>query len=461
MAPSLSSARPLLLLCILFSIFLPSHQQPPLNSGEQESVYLALESINSDIPWRTIFADDLCLSAPHGVVCDYFPEDPTNATASLTPHIIELSFGFVSDYSSNPPCSPNSTFPLSVSSLSHLRKLFFYRCFTQNPVRLPDFGSTLFGSGLEELVFVDNPSLSGSLNSTIGKFKSLRRLILSGSNVSGPVPPEINGLSNLEQLTLSGNNLNGELPINLGELKKLRLLDLSHNGFGGRIPESIGKMGMLLKLDLSSNNLEGKIPQNLKVLQILEFLDLSFNNFGNFGVPQFLGEMPRLKEVYLSGNHLGGAIPEIWEKLGGILGIGLSGVGLVGNIPASMGVFLRNAIFIALDNNNLEGKVPMEFELLGNLHEMYLQNNQLSGRIPFSSTFAAGIGSKLNLEGNPELCVDKGLTIRTGASFLRNVKICNESEIPNPTLFNGASSSLRLSWYLLMLLLVGHLGLFP
>lgn len=64
----------------------------------------------------------------------------------------------------------------------------------------------------------------------------------------------------------------------------------------------------------------------------LEFIDLGFNKFGNFGIPLFLGEMQSLRENHLSGNLLGGRIPEIWESLRGILGIGFSGIGLIGNI---------------------------------------------------------------------------------------------------------------------------------
>ncbi|GAB4830067.1 hypothetical protein Ancab_019707 [Ancistrocladus abbreviatus] len=458
--PTMASSSLSLLLLLLFILtffFSLSLQQPRLSSDEQEAVYTALESINSAIPWRTLFPDDLCLSAPHGVVCDYFPSNgnATDPATSLIPHIVELNFGFVSDYTPNPPCFPNSTFPHFPSSLSHLRKLFFYRCFTQNPVPLPDFSDFNFVSDMEELVFLDNPELFGSLNASIGKFKSLRRLILSGSKVSGNIPNEVTNLSNLEQLTLSGNKLNRGLPWNFGGLKKLKLLDLSNNLVEGPVPESLGQLSMLLKLDLSSNKLIGEIPESLKDLQSLQFMDLSFNSFNNSGIPLFLGEMPRLKELYLSGNQLGGAIPEIWDTLGGILGIGFSGLGLVGKIPPSMGLFLRNAVYIGLDNNKLEGTVPKEFGGLDNLQEVNLQNNQLSGVVPFSAAFAAAIGSKVKLEGNPGLCIDRNLrSAKTvvAASSLRNLRVCNETEVPNPALFSDASS-LHLDSYLTILFL--------
>ncbi|KAJ6352225.1 hypothetical protein OIU76_001442 [Salix suchowensis] len=91
----------LLFLTALMSSIVISHQQPLLNSAEQDSLFQVLYSINSAIPWRTLFPDDLCLSAPHGIVCEYFTEEQPpltpNSSVSTQPletaHISELSFG--------------------------------------------------------------------------------------------------------------------------------------------------------------------------------------------------------------------------------------------------------------------------------------------------------------------------------------------------------------------------------
>ncbi|KAL0435573.1 UNVERIFIED_CONTAM: hypothetical protein Sradi_0265200 [Sesamum radiatum] len=344
--------------------------QPPLDAVEQESVYRILESVNSGIPWRSLFPDDLCSSSPHGVVCDYFSDASAASDGPGTPHVTELSFGYVSDYSPNPPCDSNSTIdPSLLVPLSHLRKLFFYKCFTQTQVPFPDFSSLSSqnrSASLEELVFVENPGLVGSLDGKISNLRSLRRLVLTGSGVSGGISDGFGELVNLEQLTVSRNKL------------------------------------------------KGRIPEILKGLKSLEFLDLSYNSFGSFGVPLFLAEMPSLKEVHLSGNILGGQIPEIWGNLGGIKGIGLSGVGLVGDIPKSMGVHLRNLCYLGLDNNSLQGAVPEEFEDLEFVSELNLEKNNLSGRLPFSAGFLSKLGGKLKLEGNSDLCIDEALRQSSG-----------------------------------------------
>lgn len=425
-------------------MFISVFSQPTLDSIEQEAVYNLLDSINPEVPWRSVFPDDLCSSAPHGVVCEFF-DDKTTVSA----HITELSFGYISDYSPNQPCTPHSTLdPSLFSSFSHLKKLFFYKCFTETSVPLPDFSS--LRPSIEQLVFIENPSLFGSLSGKVGNLTSLRRLVLTGTNVYGKIPDGLGDLINLEQITISRNKFSGEISISFEKLNKLKVLDLSQNGFQGNVPGSLGNGSTeLLKLDLSFNAFSGKIPENLKCLKNLVFLDLSYNRFSNLGLPSFLGEMPSLKEVYLTGNLLGGRLPERWENLRGILAMGLSGNGLVGNIPAFLGVNLRNISYLGLGNNKLEGTVPEEFGLLESLRELNLENNNLSGKVPFSAEFVAKIGNKLKLEGNPELCADEELRSR-----LRKLKQCDKPDIPKSALLHGNSPH-RSSAILLMLIAIG------
>ncbi|KAI3984859.1 hypothetical protein MKX01_039476 [Papaver californicum] len=405
-----------------------------LSPNEQESAYRVLESVNFDINWRSIFPDDLCHSGPHGLVCDYFFDENGN---NGSVHITELSFGYVSEYSSNPPCSFNSTFSPSLTNFSQLKKLFFYKCFTDKEVSIPGYFSNL-SSTLQELVFVENPSLFGTLNNKISTFPSLRRLVITGTKLSGTIPDEISGFLELEQITISRNKLTGEVPVSVGKLKKLKILDLSYNGFEGVLPESIGNITNLVKLDVGFNQFNGRIPESLVGLQKLEFMDLSWNQFGNYGVPLFLSEMKSLRELYLNGNKLGGQIPEIWENLDGILGLGLSGLGLVGKIPSSMGKFLKSVSFLSLDNNTLEGTVPEEFGLLDSIHELNLENNKLSGRVKLSSK----IEGRIKLRGNNGLCVDSEelrsshVKSNRGSGFM---KLCNKPNVPNAVFLSGSS----------------------
>ncbi|XP_022155606.1 piriformospora indica-insensitive protein 2 [Momordica charantia] len=448
MAPS--PLFPWLPLVTLLQIFPISTQLPLLSPLERDSVFQVLHSINSAVPWRTLFPGDLCSSPPHGLVCDYFFDSP-NTTLTLTDpdaaHVVQMSFGFLSDYSGNPPCSSSSTInPLLFSSFKYLRKLFFYKCFTgPRAVSFSGDTSPAFASTLEELVFVDNPSLVAPLRTLFANFTNLKRAIVTGNGVYGQIPERISDSGRIEEITLSRNRLSGHIPASLSKLKNLKILDLSRNFLDGYAPESIGNLSELLKLDISCNRISGRIPESYLNLEKLEFLDVSFNRFGNFGIPEFIWAMPRLKEVHLSGNMVGGQIPEIWEKLESLSGIGFSGMGLTGKIPPSMAVNLRSLSYLALDGNSLEGKLPPEFELLETLKEINLENNKLSGRVPFSANFSSKIGGKLRLRGNPELCVDEELKKVTNGSVLGKMKLCHQSNITEHVFPSGCSSSIMLA----------------
>nr|GEW08810.1 piriformospora indica-insensitive protein 2-like [Tanacetum cinerariifolium] len=255
-------------------------EEPSLNSVEQEALYRVLDSLNSNIPWRTLFPDDLCTSAPHGVVCGYTTDPgPDPVSEPGTVNIIELNFGWVSDHNPNPPCDPNSTLPdpFIFASFPYLRKLFFYKCFTHRPISLNGFLRN--GSGLEELVLVQNPSIYGSLTLVKGEnLKGLRRLVITGSNVSGEIPSGFGELSNIEEVTLSRNHLAGKLPENLSNLKKVKVVDFSQNGLEGNIPANIGNLKSLEKLDLSFNKFSGNVPMEFEKLGKLNELNLMNNS---------------------------------------------------------------------------------------------------------------------------------------------------------------------------------------
>lgn len=162
------------------------------------------------------FPGDLCISTPHVVVCEYFSDTTSLSATSVTPHITELSLGYVSDYSTNPPCNSNSTLdPFLFSPVTHLRKQFFYECFTEMKIPFPDFSPlSSRNSTIEELIFIENPALYGSISDHLSDLSSLKRFILTGSNVFDEIPGCLTELVNVEQLSLSSNKFEGDIPTN-------------------------------------------------------------------------------------------------------------------------------------------------------------------------------------------------------------------------------------------------------
>lgn len=282
----------------------------------------------------------------------------------------------------------------------------------------------------------------------------LRRLVITGTAISGEIPilPPT-----LQQLVFSRNSLYGQIPPSISNCSNLKILDLSYNRLIGSIPDPLTQLVNLIKLDLSFNRINGRIPSQISGLKKLELLDLSYNRLTG-GIPFGIGEMVGLKEIYLSGNRrIGGQIPEIWEKTGGsLVGIGFSNLGLSGSIPVSMGIFLEKLCYLALDNNLLEGLVPVQFKRLeSTAREVNLERNRLHGPVPFSADFAVRTGGKLKLGGNRGLCI-AGPSSRERKDCLKILPACNATELPLPVIPSGAGeegySGKMILWGLMLLL---------
>eukprot|EP01018_Ginkgo_biloba_P026636 Gb_19063 [translate_table: standard] len=394
------------------------YYEPRLDSHEEAAVYNVLKAINPETDWKSSYPGNLCMGGPHGIVCDIDKEDGQW-------HIVELNLGWVSDYANNPSCSSNASFSPSIAQLPRLRKLFFYKCFTNANITIPSYLWSL-GNHFEELVFQENPSLHGFLPSGLGNLVGLRRLIFSGTRIGGGIPVEIGHLKEIQQLVLSRNGLNGSIPSSVGELQNMVILDLSRNQLVGPVPEQFGGLQKISKIDLSSNGLGGILPDSLGQLGGLELMDLSYNNFSG-GIPIFVSRMSSLRDLHLSGNPMGGLIPDFWDKLSGLLSLGLSKAGLVGRIPESL-CALKNLTYLALDNNRLLGSIPMQFGSFPGIYQLDLSRNKLTGVVPFSSDFLGKMGNKLQLVGNPGLCFDPEIVIGLEEIAL-NFSVCDEAAL--------------------------------
>jgi len=104
--------------------------------------------------------------------------------------------------------------------------------------RIPDDIGAL--SHLETLELFENPDLTGTLPTTIGKLSNLRMLNLNTCNLLGPLPSEIGNLGNLETLHLFFNeNLSGSIPPEIGQLANIKSIRLEHCNLSGNLPEGL------------------------------------------------------------------------------------------------------------------------------------------------------------------------------------------------------------------------------
>jgi leucine-rich repeat protein SHOC2 len=293
-----------------------------------------------------------------------------------------------------------------------LRYLYFYGL-TTSPVTL--LGG-LEGSGVEELVLVDNPSVGRDAEAVLSTLRMLPVLRMLGLRDCGlrAVPAELSALPALASLGLARNTALGSaceaaweplqglpaltsldlgdcelerLPGELSVLEGLSQLSLGTNLLGKGGERAFGPLGRLLaltKLDLACCCL-GSLPSQLFALTRLASLELMFNrSLGSGGdaalaplqhllaltrldarscgllrLPPGLSRLVRLVELHLGGNMLSveerepGGFQQL-ACLGSLTRLVLAGCGL-SRPPPSLAALSHLADLDVSDNPSLGG----------------------------------------------------------------------------------------------------------
>ncbi|KAI5071930.1 hypothetical protein GOP47_0014181 [Adiantum capillus-veneris] len=362
---------------------------------------------------------DVCKGRWHGIECS-----PPDANSTL--HITSLSFGVLSDDTAFPICNKHAFISPAIARLSHLRRLFFYKCCTANPQPIPAEAIASLGPSLEVLVLRQNGHVGAIPESLLSNLTNLHTLDLHGNSLSSPIPPSLGLLHNLLLLDLSRNQLSAALPFSLSQLTSLRVLDLSFNGLQGLLLDNIiSQMTSLKKLDLGHNNFTGILPSlGFQSLQNLLLLDLSFNSFEGSLPPQ-LGQLGSLQALILdNAGQLGSEIPVTFQHLAQLEVLVMTSSGLVGEIP-DIFYMMGKLKVLRMDNNKLTGAIPISLANLEELGELRLSHNRLAGTLPFSRDFVWRLGQHLHVNDNTNLCFHKAL----GPMALKGIHECKNSLI--------------------------------
>ncbi|KAL6893553.1 hypothetical protein ACP4OV_007651 [Aristida adscensionis] len=391
---------------------------PELPRSELAAVFRVMTDLLGDPTWPQLHPRP-CTDTPWpGLQCDVAPDDARRLRAT------RLHFG---PDVSTPPCRPGATLDAaSLRGLPHLKALSLLGCFAGggHAVELPP---ALFAnaSALEQIVLKSNPGLTGAIPATLSSLRGLRVLSLSQNGFHGRIPRELGALAALQQLDLSYNNITGEIPEEIGGMGSLTILDLSWNGIGGGVPAAVGKLQRLQKADLSYNRLAGGVPPEVGSLRELVFLDLSHNGLSG-PLPESLAGLGKLQYLLLQDNPLGTAVPAVVGALRRLQVLGLSGCGLTGPIPR--GAFfaaLRGLTALSLDRNRLDGPIPASLAAPPHLGQLNLSQNRLAGEIALPGEFVARLGRRLDVRGNRELCLGRGLR---GSGYL-GAPPCAEGDV--------------------------------
>lgn len=127
-------------------------------------------------------------------------------------------------------------------------------------------------------------------------------------------------------------------------------------------------------------------------------VSMSFMGFTGFLHPR-IGVLTTLQTLALQGNQITGKIPEEYGNLTSLTMLDLESNRLSGQIPSSLGN-LKKLQFLMLDENNLTGVIPVSLSSLSNLTTIQLGFNSLTGQIP-DSLFQV---TKYNFTGNNLNC---------------------------------------------------------
>ncbi|XWS59985.1 hypothetical protein CRYUN_Cryun08bG0169200 [Craigia yunnanensis] len=331
-------------------------------------------------------------------------------------------------------------------------------------------------TNLQELS-MSNCYLSGSIDSSFSKLRSLSVIRLDSNKFSAPLPKFFAEFRNLTSLRLSSTNLTGRFPEEILHATTLQTLDLSNNkllkgsfqnfplnaslqtlvlsdtNFEGQVPESIGNLGQLTRIELAHCNFSGPIPQSMLKLTQLVYLDFSWNKFSG-PMPSFSSSR-NLTQLNLAYNQLNGTIPSTeWSGLSKLVSVDLRNNKLSGTIPPTLfGIPSLQKIFLSqnqfngslhgkasllldtldLSSNKLQGQFPMSvFELQG-LKILRLSSNNFSGFIQWTDIQKLRNLSSLDLSYN-NLSIDASATNSALSSFpnITTLKLasCNLAKFP-------------------------------
>ncbi|RVW13657.1 Receptor like protein 42 [Vitis vinifera] len=317
----------------------------------------------------------------------------------------------------------NPNLRMLVQNLTQLRELYL------NGVNISAQGKEwcrALSSSVPNLQVLSLPNcyLSGPLDSSLQKLRSLSSIRLDSNNFSAPVLEFLANFSNLTQLKLSSCGLKGTFPEKIFQVPTLQILDLSNNRllegslpvfpqngsletlvlsntkFSGKVPISVSNLKRLTRIELADCNFRGSIPNSMANLTQLVYMDLSGmrqilsshwfglenlvtldlrNNSLNGSLPMRLFSLSSLQKIQLSNNQFSGPFSEFEVKSFSVLDtLDLSSNNLEGPIPVS--VFdLKRLNILDLSSNKFNGTVELSsFQKLGNLTNLSLSYNNLS-----------------------------------------------------------------------------------
>ena len=227
-------------------------------------------------------------------------------------------------------------------------------------------------------------------------YRELKLLGLSNNHFTGMIPTSISSMASLQTLALDDNHLNANIQ-DFASLENIMYLYLEDNKITGQLTNAVLDKWKqtLVELDLSSNQIIGELPSSLfDVAKNLTILDLS-SNFIAGTIPNPTTATTTFSDdlqfLAMQNNELSGMIPIVLQKMTGLSHLDLSQNKLDSTIPTFF-QSLTNLRYLFLGSNSYDSQsFPTVIETLTNLRELSLKDSKLVGQLP------VWLGNKLKL----------------------------------------------------------------
>lgn len=349
-----------------------------------------------------------------------------------------------------------------------------------------------------------NTGLSGTLPETLGAWTKVRNFQLNNNKIEGEIPATWSAMASLEDFGLHGTRISG-IPANLFACwKHIGSIALNDNPcLTGELPSSIGNIvtdNTRLNLHLQNCNFTGGIPANwANIPEVSSQLRLYGNRLTE-KVPYVIQSHPnwtpdkwdcgdpdgkplhyirsQQNDVYLDLEPCGGGYSQrellmmLYKALDGpnwsaqkgwntqtpidrwegvtvsnqmVTGLSLKGIGLNGELPASIG-HLNALLRLELSSNpKLSGPLPEELGQLLHIREFLANDTGLSGPLP---AVLGGWNAVTRIELDHNTLSGSIPAEWSGMEALRELSLCG-------TRISGIAADVFTAWKHLRLLQLG------
>lgn len=221
--------------------------------------------------------------------------------------------------------------------------------------------------------------LNGTIPPEWGSMK-LVNISLLGNRLTGPIPKEFGNMSTLATLTVEFNRLSGPIPKELGSLPRLEKLHLTSNYFTGELPETLAKLTTMKDFWIGDNHFTGQIPNFIQNWVNLDRLVIQASGFDG-PIPSGISLLTKLSDLRISDLNGSQATFPPLNNLTNLNTLILRSCNIIGRIPEYLGMTSVKKL-LDLSFNKLSGEIPINFDRLSLIENIYLSGNLLSGPVP-------------------------------------------------------------------------------